>query len=55
MSTDTQFVHLAWKQHEKSLEKVEYLMGSDPNGKVSRLFGGYRPGADALLQRFALD
>ena len=50
MSTDTQFVHLAWKQHEKSLEKVEYLMGSDPNGKVSRLFGVYVEDAGLALR-----
>jgi peroxiredoxin (alkyl hydroperoxide reductase subunit C) len=50
VSTDTQFVHLAWKQHEKSLEKVEYLMGSDPNGKVSRLFGVYVEDAGLALR-----
>ena len=50
MSTDTQFVHLAWKQHEKSLENVEYLMGADPTGKVSRLFGVYVEGAGLALR-----
>jgi len=50
VSTDTQFVHLAWKQHEKSLENVEYLMGADPNGKVSRLFGVYVEGAGLALR-----
>ena len=43
-------MHLAWKQHEKSLEKVEYLMGSDPNGKVSRLFGVYVEDAGLALR-----
>jgi alkyl hydroperoxide reductase subunit AhpC len=41
VSTDTKFVHLAWKREEKMLEKVKYTMGSDPTGKVSRLFGVY--------------
>jgi peroxiredoxin (alkyl hydroperoxide reductase subunit C) len=41
ISTDTKFVHLAWKQDEKMLEGVRYPMGSDPTGKVSRLFGVY--------------
>ena len=50
MSTDTQFVHLAWKQNEKSLENVEYLMGADPSGAVSRLFGVDVDGAGLALR-----
>jgi peroxiredoxin (alkyl hydroperoxide reductase subunit C) len=41
VSTDTKFVHLAWRQDEKMLEKFRYTMGSDPTGNVSRLFGVY--------------
>ena len=41
VSTDTKFVHLAWQREEKMLEKVKYPMGSDPTGKVSRMFGVY--------------
>lgn len=41
VSTDTKFVHLAWKREEKLLENVKFTMGSDPTGKVSRLFGVY--------------
>jgi peroxiredoxin (alkyl hydroperoxide reductase subunit C) len=41
VSTDTQFVHLAWQREEKLLKNVKYLMGADPTGKVSRLFGVY--------------
>jgi peroxiredoxin (alkyl hydroperoxide reductase subunit C) len=41
VSTDTKFVHLAWKQDEKMLEKVKYTMGSDPNARLSKLFGVY--------------
>ncbi len=41
VSTDTKYTHLAWHKTEKLLEKVKYLMGADPTGKVSRLFGVY--------------
>jgi peroxiredoxin (alkyl hydroperoxide reductase subunit C) len=41
VSTDTKFVHLAWQREEKLLSKVKYVMGSDPTGNVSRLFGVY--------------
>lgn len=43
-------MHLAWKRHEKSLEKVSYLMGADPSGKVSRLFGVYLEDAGLALR-----
>jgi len=41
VSTDTEFVHLAWKREEKYLSDAKFLMGADPTGKVSRLFGVY--------------
>ena len=41
VSTDTQFVHLAWQREEKELAKVEYPMGADPTGNLCRLFGIY--------------
>ncbi len=41
VSTDTKFSHLAWQQSEKLLKDVKYLMGADPTGKVSRMFGVY--------------
>jgi NADH-dependent peroxiredoxin subunit C len=41
VSTDTQFVHLAWKKSEKELANVKYPMAADPTGKVSRMFGVY--------------
>ena len=41
VSTDTKFVHLAWKEAERSLEDVKFPMASDPTGSVSRLFGIY--------------
>jgi NADH-dependent peroxiredoxin subunit C len=41
VSTDTQFVHLAWKKSEKELAAVKYPMAADPTGGVSRMFGVY--------------
>jgi alkyl hydroperoxide reductase subunit AhpC len=41
VSTDTQFVHLAWKRSEKELAAVKCPMAADPTGKLSRLFGVY--------------
>jgi Peroxiredoxin len=41
ISTDTHFVHMAWQRDEKLLEKVKFIMGADPTGKVSRLFDVY--------------
>ena len=34
VSTDTEFVHLAWKRDEKELADVTYKMGADPTGAV---------------------
>jgi peroxiredoxin (alkyl hydroperoxide reductase subunit C) len=41
VSTDTKFVHLAWKKSEKELAGVRYRMAADPTGTISRLFGVY--------------
>ncbi len=41
VSTDTQFVHLAWQRDEKLLTDVKYPMGADPTGNLSNLFGVY--------------
>ena len=41
VSTDTKFVHLAWQREEKELARVKYPMGSDPAGKIARMFGVY--------------
>ena len=50
VSTDTQFVHLAWQQNEKELAAVRYQMGADPTGKVSRMFGVYDEGSGLALR-----
>ena len=41
VSTDTTFVHLAWKREEKFLENAQFTMAADPTGEVSRIFGVY--------------
>jgi peroxiredoxin (alkyl hydroperoxide reductase subunit C) len=38
VSTDTKFAHLAWKNDERLLKDVKFLMAADPNGGVSRFF-----------------
>jgi NADH-dependent peroxiredoxin subunit C len=50
VSTDTHFAHLAWRDSEKLLAKVEYLMGADATGEVSRLFGVYDPASGLALR-----
>ena len=50
VSTDTEFVHLAWKRDEKELADVKYLMGADPTGTVSKLFGVYDEGSGLALR-----
>ncbi len=41
VSTDTKYVHLAWRDAEKEIDNVEFPMGADPTGAVARLFGVY--------------
>lgn len=41
VSTDTAFVHKAWHDHSPAIGKVDYPMGADPTGVVSRLFDVY--------------
>lgn len=41
VSTDTAFVHKAWHDTSDAIGKVDYLMGADPTGEVSKLFGVY--------------
>jgi peroxiredoxin (alkyl hydroperoxide reductase subunit C) len=41
VSTDTKYVHLAWQKSERMLEDVQYAMGQDPTGNLSRIFGVY--------------
>jgi len=39
VSTDTAFVHKAWHDESEAIKMVNYPMGADPTGNVSRLFG----------------
>ena len=41
VSTDTKYSHLAWQQSERLLQNVKYLMGADPTGNISKIFGVY--------------
>jgi len=50
VSTDTQFVHLAWHRDEKELTNVKFTMASDPTGRVARLFGIYLEDAGLALR-----
>jgi len=50
VSTDTKFSHLAWRREEKLMANVKYLMGADPTGKVSKLFGVYDCGSGLALR-----
>jgi peroxiredoxin (alkyl hydroperoxide reductase subunit C) len=50
VSTDTKFSHLAWRDSEKLLAKVKYLMGADATGAVSRLFGVYDSASGLALR-----
>jgi peroxiredoxin (alkyl hydroperoxide reductase subunit C) len=50
VSTDTHHAHLAWKRHDRSLADARHLMGADPSGEVSRLFGVYDEGSGLALR-----
>jgi peroxiredoxin (alkyl hydroperoxide reductase subunit C) len=41
VSTDTKFSHMAWRNSERLLKDVKYLMAADPSAIVSRIFGVY--------------
>ena len=41
VSTDTKFAHMAWRNSERLLKDVKYVMAADTTGDVSKLFGVY--------------
>lgn len=41
MSTDTVFTHKAWHDTSPSIKKIEFPMGADPAGKITKAFGIY--------------
>lgn len=50
VSTDTKFTHMAWRDTEKLLAGVNYPMGADATGSVSRMFGVYDEGSGLALR-----
>jgi len=50
ISSDTQFVHLAWKRDEKELASVQFPMGANPTGNVGRMFGVLDEGSGLTLR-----
>ncbi len=42
VSTDTHWVHKAWHDESKAIQKVRFPMAADPTGALSRAFGVYR-------------
>jgi NADH-dependent peroxiredoxin subunit C len=50
VSTDTKFVHLAWRKSEKELGQVRYAMGADRTATLSRMFGIYNEGNGLALR-----
>ena len=43
-------MHLAWQKSEGELKNVKYPMGSDPTGKLARMFGGYDEASGLALR-----
>ncbi len=41
VSTDTSFVHKAWKDNSPSIGQITYPMAADPTGKLCKAFGTY--------------
>ena len=39
MSTDTVYVHKAWRDASESIRQIAYPMASDPSGKIGSAFG----------------
>ena len=50
VSTDTQFVHLAWQREEKLLKDFKFQMAADPTGKISKIFDVYDESAGLDLR-----
>ncbi len=50
VSTDTQYVHLAWTQAEPLLKNFKWRMGADTTGTISRLFGIYDENSGLCLR-----
>jgi NADH-dependent peroxiredoxin subunit C len=43
VSTDTTFVHKAWKDNSEMIKKINFPMLADPTGGICRAYGTYIP------------
>lgn len=50
ISTDTHFVHYAWKREEKLIANLKFPMGADPNHNLSKLLGVYNDASGLALR-----
>ena len=50
VSNDTKFAHLAWRNSERLLKDVKYIMAADTTGSVSKLFGVYDAASGLALR-----
>lgn len=56
VSTDTAFVHKAWHDESEAIKQINFPMGADPTGAVSKLFGVYMEDTGlALRGTFIID
>lgn len=56
VSTDTAFVHKAWKDNSETIKKINFPMLADPTGKVCKAYGTYiREEGLALRGTFIID
>lgn len=50
VSTDTEFVHMAWHEASETIGKIRFPMLADPSGKISKAFGVYLEEAGVALR-----
>ncbi|SMG30695.1 peroxiredoxin [Dethiosulfovibrio salsuginis] len=50
VSTDTEFVHMAWHEASPTIAKIKFPMLADPSGKISRDFGVYLEDSGVALR-----
>lgn len=50
VSTDTVYVHKAWHDTSKAIQKIRFPMVADPTGNLCREFGTYIPEAGLSLR-----
>lgn len=50
VSTDTKYVHKAWKDHSPSIAKVNFPMLADPTGMLCKTLGTYIPNEGVSLR-----